>query len=149
MEGTVETLSQPASDFSLNLSFVEPILNIRETIAEIKGNNQLIHEYPWGNIPAEIIREIIIQDELYKDKTYKDVLKYILTLNILHFEDFESMSEDWINVDYFLTELVIIKVQEVGRHVCNPIYGRHLADKIANSGTPSWISIKTENYPGV
>lgn len=95
----------------------------------------------WEDLNPATLRSMALAT--YKTPHGYLILRKILHLNILHFEDFIKMSEDWENYDYFLTEAVMFKCHEVGKYCNNSWLGAKISARIANSGCPSWYAIRS------
>lgn len=110
----------------------------------------------WQKRIANFVRENIKNDFLVNflslllqkmEGQEKEILiEIILPLNVLHLCHFEILPQSWLNRNYWLTEALLLKLDEVSKH-CNQVEkGRKLATKIENSGFPSWRAQKHQIY---
>lgn len=94
----------------------------------------------WGRASASLLRAIVLKS--YNHPCGHIIIRKILSLNVIHLEDFEMMARNWQNANFYLTEQVMQKVLEVGRY-CNRVkHSRDIASAIGNGGSFSWEAMK-------
>ncbi|MBI2120651.1 MAG: hypothetical protein HYT94_03450 [Parcubacteria group bacterium] len=119
------------------MEFIGGLLTNKKTKIEWES---ALKSVPWENLNRAALRSIAL--DVYKHPCGYLVLRKLLHLNILHFEDFIKMSLDWENHDFFLTQDMMFKCQEVGRYCNDSRLGREISARIANSGYPSWHAMR-------
>ncbi len=140
---------------------LESIEDFNDVISQIKARSltiEKIDKYPWKEVPTNSLRMTVVKQRLYNINSPQMAffLERLINLNTFHFEDFQEMANDWENVDFKVTTAIILKTQEVGVYLTSKIKEPHIiceiirksqaiANKIANSGSRSWIAIKTMN----
>jgi hypothetical protein len=105
-----------------------------------------IDTYDWDTADQRTLRATVVHSKAYNVPHGVHLCHVFLSRNIFHFEDFEEMALDWYNVDFYLTEHIMLKVQEVGAFIGKLPCARDLANHIANSGPMSWRAIKHTEY---
>lgn len=151
---TIKTIQAPAlvnesaHDFAQSL---QKNIDIAEIIRSLIANQGTKHQWEsmagalaWETLNHATVRSIAL--DVYTLPYGYLILKKILPLNILRFEDFIKMSENWENHDFFLTEAVIFKCQEVAKYCNRSIFGRKISARIANSGYPSWYAVRHYSF---
>jgi hypothetical protein len=121
-----------------NMDVVEIIGLLISTNGTKEEWENAMESIPWKELAPDAVRNIAL--ETHEDWYGCLILRKILHLNILHFEDFIKMSENWKNHDFFLTQDVMFKCHEVAKYCRHPLLGRIISARIANSGYPSWYS---------
>lgn len=93
----------------------------------------------WESIAISVRRVIALM--LYNHREGQILFGRLVIINSVYIEDFETMAEEWENVNYEITGLVLRKIHEVTEYYECSDRGRRICGTIANKGHLSYMAL--------